>query len=148
MRLNVFSDYCLRTLIYLGAHPDARMTRAQIAQAYDISDNHLMKVINWLAREGFIVTVRGKGGGIQLARAPAAINLGQVIRRSEEGSVLVECFDREQSTCRIEAACRLKTVLAEALEAMYAVLDRYTLEDLLQAPEQIVRLLALTSTDA
>ncbi|WP_109127472.1 Rrf2 family transcriptional regulator [Dyella sp. C11] len=141
MRLNVFTDYCLRTLMYVALSDGELTTRGDIASAYDISDNHLMKVVNWLAREGYIQTVRGKGGGMQLAREASAISIGEIVRACESTSALVECFDPENNCCRITPVCRLKGVFAEAMEAMYRTLDQYTLADLLIKPRPLAAML-------
>ena len=143
MRLNVFTDYCLRTLMYVGINEDSLTTRSDIADAYGISDNHLMKVVNWLSRQGYIDTVRGKGGGMQLAREADAISIGELIRASEASIPLVECFDPATSCCRIAPACRLKGILGEAMEAMYKVLDNYTLADLIIKPRHLAALLQI-----
>lgn len=132
MRLTTFSDYAFRVLIYLGGAPHGRATIADIAGAYGISENHLMKVVHQLARLGYIETVRGKGGGMRLARAPAAINVGEVLRATEDGFQLVECMGEAESDCRIARACALKGVLGEATAAFLETLDRYTLADLLR----------------
>jgi Rrf2 family nitric oxide-sensitive transcriptional repressor len=130
MRLMTFTDYSLRVLIYLGTHADQRASVGEIAQAYGISKNHLLKVILFLAAEGYVVTSRGKGGGVQLKTAPDRIRIGDVVRKSEAGSVLVECFSPDRSDCRIEGACLLRGALHKATQAFYAVLDTYTLADL------------------
>ncbi len=144
MRFNVFTDYCLRTLIYLGSTAEnSQATRAEVAQAYGISDNHLMKVVHWLASEHYIESMRGRGGGIRLAREPQSINIGELVRKSEGDFYLVECFEPGAFRCRIESGCQLKAVLYEALEAMYQVLDRYTLASLLQDRKTLIHLLEL-----
>ncbi|QNK01335.1 Rrf2 family transcriptional regulator [Dyella telluris] len=143
MRLNTFTDYCLRTLMYVGLNDRTLTTRGNIAAAYGISDSHLMKVINWLSHQGYLTTVRGKGGGMQLARDPAAISIGELVRASESSSALVECFDPATSCCRIAPACRLKGIFGEAVEAMYQVLDKYTLADLLSKPRPLAALLQI-----
>lgn len=132
MQLTTFSDYAFRVLIYLGSAPHGLATIADIAAAYGISENHLMKVVHQLARLGYVETVRGKGGGMRLARAPAAINVGEVLRATEDGFQLVECMGDGQSDCRIAPACALKGVLGEATAAFLKTLDRYTLADLLR----------------
>lgn len=133
MRLSTFSDYSLRALMYLGVQKDRLATIAEIAAAHDISKSHLMKVVHQLGRSGYIDTVRGKGGGLRLARAPQEIVVGEVIRHTESDFTLVECF-ADKSTCRIQGACCLPSILNEALKAMFLVLDGYTLADLLRTP--------------
>lgn len=128
MRLTTFSDYSLRVLIYLATEPDRRATIAQVAGAFEISENHLMKVVHFLGKAGWLRNVRGKGGGLELARAPEEIRVGAVIRGCET-QLPAECFDRETNRCVITSVCRLKHVLAEASEAFYRTLDQYTLED-------------------
>lgn len=130
MRLTTFTDYCLRVLIYLGTQPERRSAVGDIADAYGISKNHLMKVILFLAGEGYVVTTRGKGGGVQLKVEPGQVRIGEVVRRAEAGSALVECFAPDASECRIERACLLRGALTKAVQAFYAVLDGYTLADL------------------
>jgi Rrf2 family nitric oxide-sensitive transcriptional repressor len=132
MRLTLFSDYTLRVLIYLGIKGGELATVGEIAEAYGISRNHLMKVVHHLATEGLVETVRGKGGGMRLAQAADAVVLGKVVRRTEASTALVECFDPATSECRIEGACNLQRFLGEALQAFYKVLDGYTLADLLR----------------
>ncbi|AZN35711.1 RrF2 family transcriptional regulator [Iodobacter ciconiae] len=137
MRLNVFTDYCLRTLIYVGVQNNGIVTRGEIASSYGVSDNHLMKVMSFLARNGFLETTRGKGGGMRLSRPADQISVGALVRLSEADSPIVECFDREHSTCSIGAVCRLKDVLFEAMQAFYKVLDCYTLQDLINNPVEL-----------
>lgn len=130
MQLTRHTDYSLRVLIYLAAHGDERATIEEIARAYGISRAHLMKVVHRLGRGGFLHTVRGRGGGLRLARPPEAIRVGDVVRHTEDQLDLVECFDPGTSCCRIEPACGLRGPLERALDAFFAVLDRTTLADL------------------
>ncbi len=143
MRLTTFSDYSLRVLIYLGSAPGRLATIDQIAAAYDVSSNHLMKVVHHLARRGYIETLRGKGGGMRLARAPQAINIGEVVRETEDSFALVECFEPGAPDCRILRVCVLKDALSRALEAFFGVLDRYTLADLIAPAHPLARMLAI-----
>lgn len=130
MKLTAFTDYSLRVLLFLAAEPDRRATIAEIATAFDIKENHLTKVVHFLAQNGWVTTVRGKGGGLQLAHAPEAIVIGAVVRQTEGPDLPAECFDRGSNRCRITRACRLKGVLHDAVQAFHAVLDRCTLADL------------------
>ncbi|HUY03204.1 MAG TPA: Rrf2 family transcriptional regulator [Rhodocyclaceae bacterium] len=132
MRLTTFSDYTLRVLMYLAIDPEQLATIPAIAAAYGISENHLMKVVHQLARAGVLESTRGKGGGIRLARPPEEIHLGQVVRMSEGTAPIVECLGEGESACCIAPACRLSGVLVRAFNALYDVLDEYTLADLVK----------------
>ncbi len=130
MRLTRYTDYALRTLIYVGLQEPQQSSIAAIARAYDISENHLTKVVHQLGRLGLIRTIRGRGGGLRLAQAPADIVIGAVVRATEEDLALVPCFG--DGACAITPSCRLRGVLGEALAAFLAVLDRTTLADLIE----------------
>lgn len=131
MRLTVFTDYTLRTLIYLALRPETLVTISDVAAAYQISNNHLMKVVHQLALSGDVTTVRGQRGGLRLARAPEEINIGTVVRRSEADLDLMPCFG-SQDDCLIQPSCVAAGAVTEALRAFMATLDRYTLADLVQ----------------
>jgi Rrf2 family nitric oxide-sensitive transcriptional repressor len=141
MQLTQFTDYSLRTLVYLGAHPGRVCTIAQISAAYGISVNHLMKVVNRLASCGYVETIRGKGGGLRLARPPRLINLGEVVRNMEERFDIVECFNERHQDCLLLPACTLKSILNDARRNFMATLDRHTLEDV--SSEQLTSVFAL-----
>jgi len=130
MRLTTFSDYTLRVLIYLALDQTKLATIPVIAAAYGISENHLMKVVHQLACAGVVETTRGKGGGIRLALPPEEIRLGQIVKVAEGVAPIVECLGEEASACRIAPACRLSGILVRAFDALYEVLDEYTLADL------------------
>jgi Rrf2 family nitric oxide-sensitive transcriptional repressor len=127
MRLTRFTDYSLRALMYLGRHEGSLVSIADVAHAYRIKENHLSKVVAHLARIGLIETLRGRGGGIRLARPRSQIRVGEVIRGTEDIAV-VECFASD--ACPLIGACRLAPAIQQALDAFLAVLDRYTLNDL------------------
>jgi len=129
MRLTSFTDYSLRVLMYVAAHPDGRATIAEIAAAFGISESHLTKVVHHLGKRRLLANARGHGGGVRLARPAASISLGAVIRATESESALVECFDASTNRCVITPVCALRSVLTQAIEAFYAMLDRYTLAD-------------------
>jgi Rrf2 family nitric oxide-sensitive transcriptional repressor len=130
VQLTRYSDYSLRVLIYLAVDPDRLVTIESIAQSYDISKAHLMKVVHQLGLGGYLETVRGRGGGLRLARRPEEIRIGDVVRATEGNMALVECFDPASSQCVIEPVCGLRSLLSEALTAFLTVLDGYTLADL------------------
>jgi len=143
VQLTYYTDYSLRVLMYLAIEPRRRVSISEIADSYDISRNHLVKVVHNLARGGFIESYRGKGGGIELARAPAKINLGEVVRYTEGPFRPVECFDAERNQCVITNACGLAPVLKEACDSFLATLDRYTLTELVAKRERLTRRLGL-----
>ena len=142
MKLTAFTDYSLRVLLYLATDPGRRATIAQIASSFHVSENHLVKVVHFLGRQGWLANVRGKGGGLGLGAPPEAIVIGEVVRQTEGAAVVAECFG-EDNTCAIAPNCRLRGVLAEAVAAFYAVLDRYTLADLVRNRQQLARVLFL-----
>lgn len=141
MRLTAYTDYSLRTLTYLALHPRGSTVR-EIAGAYGISRNHLVKVVRQLVREGYLEAARGRSGGIRLALSPEAIVVGDVVRKMEEDMRIVECFDASGS-CVIQPACVLKGALREAAEAFLVVLDGYTLADLCKSTRKLIRLFPL-----
>ena len=141
MKLTSFTDYSLRVLIYLAAQPKRRATIAAIATSFEVSENHLTKVVHFLGKAGWLANVRGKGGGLELAMPPELIKIGQVVRGTEGGSVPAECFGETGGQCCIAGICRLSGVLAEAVTAFYDTLDRYTLADLVHNRQALARIM-------
>ncbi|SES79693.1 transcriptional regulator, BadM/Rrf2 family [Nitrosomonas europaea] len=138
MRLTNYSDYALRILIYLGLKREELSTITEIADCYGISRNHVVKIVHHLGQLGYVDTLRGKNGGIRLAHAPEKINIGEVIRHTETSMDIVECFSN-QNSCIIGCSCVLRTAISEALSAFMAVLDDYTLADLIAPRRQLSR---------
>lgn len=137
MHLTQHTDYALRVLIYLAVNADRLVTIAEVSERFDISRSHLMKIANHLVRDGFVDGLRGKGGGLRLAHAPEAINIGAVVRSMERGMALVECFGTD-SQCLLTPDCRLKGVLGRALEAFLQALDGVSLAELVDKPQREV----------
>ena len=140
MQLTLFSDYSLRILLYLSAHGERRVALPEIAAAYGISHHHLVKVTQRLIEAELLISARGRGGGLRLAREPETINLAEVVRLTEPHLDLVECFDRSKNTCPIDGACGLKGALKRARAAFLDELARYTLADLSPHPRKLVQL--------
>lgn len=143
MRFTRYTDYAMRVLIYLGSRPGELCSIPEIAKAYAISQNHLMKVVHDLGRAGYVSSVRGRFGGIRLARSPEEINVGAVVRQTEEGFDLVDC-----GTCVIAPACGFTSILNEALRAFMAVLDGYTLADLVSRKADMAKLFLQKDAEA
>jgi Rrf2 family nitric oxide-sensitive transcriptional repressor len=137
MRLTLHTDYALRLLMLLAMEPDELHTIEEVARRYRVSRNHLMKVVQTLAQGGFVKSLRGRSGGLRLAREAAAINLGAVVRTTEDGFELVECFDMGSNTCVVAPACGLRSPLEEAARAFLKVLDGYSLGDLVRNPRTL-----------
>ncbi len=129
MQLTNFTDYSLRVLLYAASQGERRITIEETANIYGISRAHLMKVVNQLTASGFLTAVRGRSGGVVLARPPEKIRLGDVVRATEPDFAMVECF-REENHCAITPRCKLRGVLHEAKSDFLATLDRYTLADI------------------
>lgn len=146
MRLSLFTDYSLRVLMF-AALKGGTFSLSEVAEAYDISRHHLVKVVNYLAKLGYLETRRGRGGGIVLGMKPEDIRIGMVVRRTEDTPFIVECFDKKHNTCAINGSCRLKGVLAQAVNAFYETLDRHTLRDLVAGADapRLNRILLPTS---
>lgn len=141
MKLTTFTDYSLRVLIYLAVQPGQRATIAQIAAAFDVSENHLVKVVHFLGKQGYLNNVRGKGGGMELARPAQDIVVGEVVRSSEGADQVAQCFGQHGDDCVIAPQCRLRGVLKQAVAAFHRVLDGYTLADLVANREQLATVL-------
>src|SRR5215471_4474246 len=138
MKLTRYTDYALRVLIYVGLRPEGFASIAEIAERYDISENHLMKVVQHLGRGGFLTTTRGRGGGVRLGRASDAIRIGDVVRLTETDFDIADC-----AHCAIENSCRLTSIFSTATAAFMAVLDRYTLADIIKSGDPLRALLHL-----
>lgn len=135
MRLTSFTDYTLRSLMYLGMNRDKLVTIQEIADLHDISKNHLTKVVHQLGASGLVETVRGRHGGLRLNREPEDINIGEVVRDSESDFHIAECFESDPGHCAFLRDCQLKRKLGEATEAFLHVLDGMTLADILPGPK-------------
>ena len=143
MRLTVYTDYSLRLLMYLALKEDGLATIAEIAESYGISKNHLMKVAHQLGVAGYVATVRGRSGGLQLAKAAEAIGLGEVVRHTEPDMALVSCFDPANAPCAIQRCCVLQGALEKACLAFVDVLDGYTLSDLVKPRARLQAMLSI-----
>ncbi len=131
MRFTVFTDYALRVLMYLALQPDRKVRIREVSEGYGISHNHLMKVVNKLTRAELVEASRGVNGGLILARAAEDISVGEVVRKCEDDIALVECF-RQDNQCVITPECELARVFGHALEEFMAILDQYTIADLVK----------------
>lgn len=131
MHITRYTDYALRVLMYLASKGEEQSTIREISQSYDISNNHLMKVVQQLNNKGYIIAIRGKNGGIRLNGPAKQVNIGALIRDMETDLAIVECFS-PNNTCSIVPVCKLKNIFGEALNAFIDVLDKYTLADLIQ----------------
>lgn len=138
MRLTRYTDYAVRVMIHLAVNDRELVSIAEIAQAYGVSHANLMKVVQDLGEAGYVETVRGRHGGVRLARPASAINVGELVRHTEASFELAECGD-----CRITPACGLKGVLAEAMGAFLAVLDKYAIADLIGRRSELQALFAI-----
>jgi Rrf2 family transcriptional regulator, nitric oxide-sensitive transcriptional repressor len=143
MRLTRYTDYAMRVLLFLATRPDRVCPISEITRTYGISQSHLMKVVNDLVTAGYLVSVRGRFGGIRLARPAAQINVGEVVRHTEDGFDLVDC-----SSCIIAPACGLTGALNEALGAFMTVLDGYSLEDLMAKRNHMKALFQFEGSEA
>ena len=143
MQLTRYTDYSIRVLTHLSTYPDRLSCIAEIARAYQISQSHLMKVVQDLGRSGYLETVRGRKGGIRLRRSAADINLGALIRHTEKQFELVDC-----TTCLIAPACQVTDVFVQATGAFLAVLDQYTLADMMVQRNQLHRLFSAATAAA
>lgn len=141
MQITAFTDYSLRVLIFLAIADGRQVSSREIAESYGISVHHIAKVCKWLVREGYAAASRGKGGGLRLAHAPEHIKIGEVVRRAESGTGLVECMREKGPACAIEGACGLISILNEANGAFFETLDRYSLADATANKRGIARLL-------
>jgi len=142
MQLSKLTDYALRTLVLVAVRDPELVTVAEIARVHRIPEGHVRKITNLLAREGFLASVRGRTGGYRLASPAERIVLGRVVRATESDLRLVECFDPSSALCRLEPGCVLRAVLAEALDAFLAVLDRTTLAEIVVERRRLAQLLA------
>ena len=133
MRLTDYTDYTLRVLMFCAMHPERSVTIGELAQSHAISKNHLMKIVNNLAREGLLQTTRGRGGGLRLLKNAAEIRIGDVVRLTETDFRMVECFDASSNACTLTAHCQLKQVFWFALQSYMAELDKVTLADIAPA---------------
>jgi len=145
MKLTLLSDYSLRVLMHLAINQGALVTIAQTADRYNISKNHLMKVAHQLGQQGHIETVRGRSGGLRLAKSPQDIILGHVIREMEQNTVLVECFPGGKGGCLVTKECRLKSILHDAQNVFFDYLDKFTLADLVVDNSSLEHLLLETA---
>jgi Rrf2 family transcriptional regulator, nitric oxide-sensitive transcriptional repressor len=130
MRLSEYTDYTLRVLMYCATHRQRLVTIGELAEQHGVSRNHLMKVVNDLARQGLVETTRGRGGGLRLLKEPDDIRIGDVVRASETDFRLVECFDPATNACTLSPSCRLKHLFDEALQGYFRTLDGATLADM------------------
>lgn len=144
MQLSRFTDYSLRVLFYVASHSDQRCTLAEIAQFYDISIEHLRKVVHSLSKAEYLATFRGKNGGILLNRTPSEINIGEVVSHTEGMNPLIDC---EAQHCCLSGLCSLEHALYEAQKAFFSTLHKYTLADLLSKPEMRQQLISVHSVD-
>ena len=138
MRLTQFSNFAVRILMYAGLKGPSPRPIPEIARAYGISHDHLKKAAAELSRLGYLAAVRGRSGGVSLAIAPEAISIGEVVRKTEGTTTLIECFDPATNGCPLHADCRFRTALQQAQEAFFAVLDRHMLSDLIKDRERLV----------
>jgi len=142
VRLTVYTDFSLRVLMFLALKGDGLATIAEVAKAYGISKNHLMKVAYQLGLAGYVETVRGKGGGLRLARRPQDIVIGEVVRRTEPDMALVPCFAPDYASCTIFPSCALRGALSKARDAFLSALDDHTLADLVRPRAPLRKLLS------
>ena len=143
MQLTRYTDYSLRVLIYLGVDPERQVTITEIAESYNISRNHLVKVVHNLSGLGYIRTVRGRGGGMLLARMPEDINVGEVVQKTEPNFDIVECFDSDTDGCPISSGCALIKPLKLAKQAFIDVLASYTVADVVSNRSELVQYLSI-----
>ncbi|MEZ5790226.1 MAG: Rrf2 family transcriptional regulator [Nitratireductor sp.] len=139
MQINDRTDYAFRLLIFMAARHPQLVTIAQVANAYSISRNHLMKIANDLVRMGYVQSVRGRNGGLRLASPAHEIMIADIFNMGETSTPLVECFDRKKNSCRIAPACTLKFILSDAQAAFQAVLAGKTLADIVPRPQEILK---------